>query len=394
MKKVMEQYSCIAIALALWGATQTTYGQNGVNNYVYALAADSSDNVYAGGDFDMAGNDVASGIAGWNADTQAWSPLYEYPPPYNGQGVAGTPSAIVIGEDGNIYVGGEFWSAGSQSVQNFAVWSPSQTNWINVNNTTVGGDGGIPNGAYVNGIAMSGDTMYVVGSFLSVGGGYGVSATNIAAWNISSATWANVGPAPPVNIPYTIVTPDGVNFYVGGSSTVVHGTLSDGEIKWQVMDPNVSGDIYAIAITPGGQIFIGGYFKINGGQAALAEWNGTNFVQFTDSSGGTVLPGTVSALSIYNGNLIVGGAFQIQQQTSPYYYLQNIAELDLSSDSWSSVLGGSDNYPNGSINALATQGSGSSAVLYVGGEFTTAGDNVSADHIAAWNPTSGWLALP
>ena len=75
------------------------------------MAADPNQNLYVGGEFATAGDTPAIGIAFLNTTTQVWSPLYGYPPPWNGNGVGGTVRAITIADNGKVYVGGSFLSA-------------------------------------------------------------------------------------------------------------------------------------------------------------------------------------------------------------------------------------------------------------------------------------------
>jgi hypothetical protein len=74
-------------------------GLAGANNTVYALAADGSGNVYAGGDFTVIGTVTANRIAKWNGSV--WSAL--------GGGAQGTVNALAVSGT-NLYVGGDFTS--------------------------------------------------------------------------------------------------------------------------------------------------------------------------------------------------------------------------------------------------------------------------------------------
>jgi len=80
-----------------------------MNNTVYALAVDGSGNVYAGGNFAIAGGVSANNIAKW--DGSSWSAL--------GTGIDGDdePYVSVLAADGsgNVYAGGRFTIAGGAS---------------------------------------------------------------------------------------------------------------------------------------------------------------------------------------------------------------------------------------------------------------------------------------
>ena len=78
---------------------------------MYALAFDSSGNLYAGGVFSTAGGNPANRIARW--DGSAWSAL--------GTGVDGRVRALAVGSSGNLYAGGEFSTAGGEAANRVAV---------------------------------------------------------------------------------------------------------------------------------------------------------------------------------------------------------------------------------------------------------------------------------
>ncbi|MHC4414772.1 MAG: hypothetical protein ACYS0G_05765 [Planctomycetota bacterium] len=112
-------------SIAKWdGASWSSLG-DGVNIEVYALSAfddgvDDAPTLYASGNFTMAGNNPANGIARWNGTS--WSPL--------GEGVGGEqPYVVALGvfDDGSeegpaLYAGGTFTFAGGLSSQRIAKW--------------------------------------------------------------------------------------------------------------------------------------------------------------------------------------------------------------------------------------------------------------------------------
>ena len=69
-----------------------------MNNAVFALAVDSSDNLYAGGSFTTAGGVTVNRIAKWNGT--AWSAL--------GSGLNSTVNALAVDSSDNVYMGGLF----------------------------------------------------------------------------------------------------------------------------------------------------------------------------------------------------------------------------------------------------------------------------------------------
>ena len=92
------------------------------------------DNLYVGGEFTNANSNPARNIAKWNpTGSGSWSSL--------SSGVDGTPNddysvvnSIAIDSANNVYVGGYFYTAGSNIINNLAKWNPSGSgSWSNLN---------------------------------------------------------------------------------------------------------------------------------------------------------------------------------------------------------------------------------------------------------------------
>jgi hypothetical protein len=109
----------------------------------------------------------------------------------------------------------------------------------------------------------------------------------------------------------------------------------------------------------------------SGGQG-VKKFNGTSWSDF----GG--INGTVNAMTVYNGYLIVGGSFTLAGGLE----MKNIAKWD--GVEWTDVSGG----PNSIVSALTVY----NGDLIVGGYFTMV-ENLIANHIAKWNANGGWVAL-
>jgi hypothetical protein len=109
----------------------------------------------------------------------------------------------------------------------------------------------------------------------------------------------------------------------------------------------------------------------NGGHG-LKKFNGTTWSDLG------AINGTVNALAVYNGNLIVGGSFTLAGGLD----MSNIAQWD--GVTWSDVSGG----PNSIVSALTVY----NGDLIVGGYFTMV-ENMNANHIAKWNNNGGWAPL-
>jgi len=85
-------------------ATQTRAGTSrfgdtaGLNNIGQALATDANHNVYVGGNFGTAGGVSVSGVARWNGEVFAAL----------GTGMNGPVYALAVDGSGNLYAGGSF----------------------------------------------------------------------------------------------------------------------------------------------------------------------------------------------------------------------------------------------------------------------------------------------
>ncbi|WP_158551599.1 T9SS type A sorting domain-containing protein [Rhodohalobacter sp. SW132] len=139
-------------------------------------------NLYVGGQFEHAGSlpQPANGIARWNG--QEWSRL--------GSGITSdiisTPYIWDLAEfDGNIYAVGEFTEATGMQVNSVAYWNGSD--WFDVGNGTANND-------LVRAIYKEGDTVFIGGSFQSVGSDDNpIDATGVAAWSETDQEWSPLG---------------------------------------------------------------------------------------------------------------------------------------------------------------------------------------------------------
>jgi Tol biopolymer transport system component len=313
--------------------------QNGLGGGVLALAISGSQ-LYAGGRFTHAGGELVNYVARW--DGSAWSGLVD--------GVGGTSqfqsfpnvqALAIVGND--LYVGGNFLSAGRQSVNGIArwdgrAWSPLATGVGGVNGPTV-----------VSTITLMGAELYAGGIFDTAGG---QPANFVARWN--GAAWSSLG--------------------TGAGNGVNHGQ---------------SGTVKALARSAYG-VYVGGYFDYAGDLTAhsVAHWDGDSWLPLgAESDNGLYSRGdrfsytfvdstAVSADSAYVGGRFNGAGGQIAN---------NIARWNGSR--WSALGVGVTNGVDGDVYALQTVASG----LYVGGNFGQAGGQ-PASRIAHWNGTR-WSPL-
>jgi len=306
----------------------------GVNARVNSLAVSGTD-LYAAGDFSKAGGVPANRIAKWNGS--AWSAL--------GSGINGNVNALAV-SGSSLYAGGNFLSAGGVPVNRIARWDGSAWSALG---SGMNGD--------VNALAVSATNLYAGGSFATAGG---VPANYIARWD--GTAWSTLGSGMDALVSALVVS--GSEVYAGGDfSTYVAKWDGSG---WTALGGGFGNGLYSTHITAlavsGSTLYAQGYFSTINWQVwahvdAIAKWDGSVWSSLGGSSLGT---GGGGPLAVSGTNLYVGLAY--------YWAGQGIAKWDGST--WSAMGSG----VNGQVYALAADDSGH---LFVGGDFSVAGTNVS-----------------
>ena len=224
---------------------------------------------------------------------------------------------------------------------------------------------------HIRAVAVSGNTMYVGGSFTTIGG---VAARHIAKWDGSA--WSSLGGG--TNDTVAAITVSGTDVFVGGWFTRAGGTSANYIAKWNGSSWSALGSgmndwVEAVAVM-GTDIYAAGDFTTAGGVEAnyIAKWNGSVW-----SPLGTGFNGGIWALAVIGTDLYAGGAFTTAGGNAIYC----IAKWN--GNSWAAVGSGVD----GTVASFAVIGTD----LYVGGWFTSAG-GTSANYIAKWNG-SVWASL-
>jgi len=139
-------------------------GANGVNGTVLALAVSGND-VYIGGEFSQAGFVDGKNIIRFNTQTQTWARLGSF----GSDGVNGPVLALAV-YDGDVYAGGGFTQAGAVLSSNVARFNTTNQTWASLG---IGVDNGVNSGVNsgVYALAQFNDgALYVGGSFGSAGG--------------------------------------------------------------------------------------------------------------------------------------------------------------------------------------------------------------------------------
>ncbi|MEM9243181.1 MAG: hypothetical protein AAGA27_03870 [Pseudomonadota bacterium] len=216
-----------------WSALGSGVDNNTFFPSVLALAVDSSDNLYVGGAFDMAGGMPANYIAKW--DGNSWSAL--------GDGANDSPYVLATDSKDNVYAGGAFDTVGGVLASNIAKWDGNS--WSALGD---GIDGGFKYVAAIT--ANSHDTIYVGGSFTIADGS---SANYIAKWENDSWSSLDSGMDDAV---HTLTTDGNDEVYAGGYFYTAGGMPARYIAKWDgnswsaLGDNNINNYVSSLIIAP------------------------------------------------------------------------------------------------------------------------------------------------
>ena len=189
--------------VAKWDGSQwSALGQGTIAN-VYALAV-VGNNLYAGGTFSQAGGTTVNQIAQW--DGSAWASL--------GSGVRYGSVGALLSDGNNLYVGGSFvWAddvSGPVLSNGIARWNGSH--WSNLGNGL---------GGRSVSLALSGGDLYVGGDFTTAGGN---AAKDLAKWD--GSTWSAMGSGVGPFGGTRSLAAQGGRLYVGGNFYLAGTTAS------------------------------------------------------------------------------------------------------------------------------------------------------------------------
>jgi hypothetical protein len=313
--------------IAKWnGSTWSALG-TGMNDTVRELVFDSSGNLYAGGAFTTAGGQSAKYVAKW--DGSSWTALGSGP--YSSPYLRSTTAiyALAIDSSGNIYAGGTAlddeismgtlyrcgfdllqWCT-SYAANNVAKWNGSSWSFLDRVSYSSGNT--------VNDLTFdSSGALVAGGSFL----GKDRSFKNIAKWTGSS--WVGLGGGL-VNFVSDLATDSTGNIYAGlsdygsvdGVSTNVKDIAKWNGSSWSTLSGYPGGRATAFAFDSSGNLYVSriirGFFAKD--TYAISKWNGSSW-----SSLGTGMDGPVNAIVIDpSGRLYAGGDFgTVNSMVRPY----------------------------------------------------------------------------
>jgi len=352
---------------ARWSALESGVAEAGdLTAVVRSLAVDGSGNVYAAGDFDVAGNVPAKGIAKW--DGASWSSL--------GTGIESGIDVVAVDQAGNVYAGGAFTIASGAPANRIAKWDGAAWSPLGAGMTLESEFG---DHASVGAIAVdTSGNIFAAGQFTTAGG---VPAKNIAKWD--GTAWSALG----TGIGYEVLclAVDSVgNLYAGGIFQTAGGVPASGIAKWNGTAWSAMGTsewswVETIAVDESDSLYAAG-----GSFDYLAKWDGTAWSALGPSVSGSFTACTICAIVLDSGKVYAGGQFRTVGDVCALH----VALWD--GAAWSALGSGIAN--DGAVAARVAAVAGhSSGNIYAGGTFTNAG-SVAANHIARWDGTA-WSAL-
>ena len=345
-----------------------TWNPNALPDYasVLCLAVDGG-RVYASGSFTAIGGQLRTGLAALDPSTGMATSWNPSPGPMFTNVYAMVPAGNTV------YVGGSFATIGGADRASLAALDASTgqaTPW------DPGTDG------QVNALALVGGTLYVGGAFAHAGGMERLRAAAIDTASGAATAWRP--DLNPVDAAVRALAFDGTHLFAGGTFTSAGGVVRNHVAAIDATtgrptgwDPNADNDVDALALA-GGTIYLGGDFLAVGGapRAHLAAVDRTTAAITPWDPGADR---TVRALATGGGAVYAGGEFaEIGGQSRSF-----IAALDSATGTATSWAPGA----NGVVRALALGG----GTLYAGGSFTSIG-GAARNRIAALDAAHGTVA--
>lgn len=257
--------------IAFWNGENWSGMGSGTNGAVLALAFDTNGVLYVGGIFSAVNGQTVNNVAQWQNND--WSALTD-----NATNIAGTNNEIRsldIDGNNNLYIGGNFDTAGGVSTSRIAKWNG--TNWTALGSGTSG---------FVQAIEIVNGFLYAGGNFNLAGGS---TVNRIARYNLSSNSWEPLGAGLSGSV--NALEWDGNYIYAGGNFETASNTENNNIIVnniarwnssqgWQALGPNtlvgVNSSISTLSFSDStGELHAGGSFSSSGDINAnnIAVWS-------------------------------------------------------------------------------------------------------------------------
>ncbi len=248
-----------------------------------------------------------TGTAKW--DGAEWVPLCSGSDCGLSGGTAAA-NALALDAAGNLYVGGDFTTAGGVAANRVAKWDPTA-------NGGLGGwsalGSGFDNGV-VNSLLISGTTVYAGGTFTQTGG---AGITRVAQWD-GGPSWTAVGANGPNGAVSAFARDSVGNLYASGSfATLAPSTAANGAAKWDgstwspmcnggTCGVSASSTARSLAVDSANNVYTCGSFLQAGGVTVnyIAKWNGTAWSALGTGFGNA---NACNVVAFRNGYLFTGG---------------------------------------------------------------------------------------
>jgi len=363
------QSNLAAKYVAKWSSTANTWSAlgsgtaNGVNNFVFSMAASGTD-VHVGGTFTAAGGDFATNLAKWSTTNSTWTQQFATAGDGVGGGLVAANITVLLDAGDIVYAGGHFTTAGGVAVNNIAAWNKTTRTWSALGSPAQNGTR-LDSATYVRALALIGTDLYVTGNFTTVSSSSqdAISANNIAKWNTVTRTWSPLGTASlnGLNNAGQSLLVVGTDLYVGGSFSTVSNLNQSGLSANRIAKWSTTGSAWS--------------------PLGSATQNGADAV--------------VNCIALYGTDLYVAGNFStVKSNTQSSLSVRSIAKWDTVGATWSPLGSTAQNGLNNRPEAFALVGDD----LYMAGHFQTASSssqlNVTVNRVAKWNITSStWVPL-
>jgi hypothetical protein len=287
------------LSAGTWSAMGTGVSSGTV---VFDIIVGPDGDVYAIGDYaEMGGVSNTANIARW--DGSGWNAL--------GTGLNGTARNMAFDKSGNLYVVGDFTTAGGSAASRIGKWDGSSWSALTAD---------MISGGTVYDIAIKkNDNIFIGGTFTSVGGDSDMS--RIAEFDGSSWSALITGMN---NAVYSIELSTDEILYAGGAFTTASGTSTNriakwNGIAWTALESGLDNTVWDLFLDKNsGLLYVAGAFTEAGGvdiADRFALWNGSTWTHYDTSLGGA---GTVQSIYFHKNNMYIGWSWTSGDTNTSY----------------------------------------------------------------------------